>query len=110
MENIVCVKIDISSEHLSIVNKILQELLPKGVKVWVFGSRAKKTARTYSDLDIALEREDEKPVALDILVRLENAFEESLLPYKVDVIDLNNITSEFKKIVERDKTAFLKKT
>ena len=90
--------VDIRPDHLEIVQDILRERLPAGFQVWVFGSRAKWAATDASDLDLAVEGAD----ALDYktMVRLEVAFEESDLPYTVDVVDLNAVSKEFKKIVE----------
>jgi type I restriction enzyme S subunit len=95
------VKIDISSEQLAIVQGILKDHLPKGTLAWAFGSRATWTAKPFSDLDIALEGAE--PLAPDVLIDLEEAFEASDLPWKVDVIDLNTVSPEFRAIVERQR-------
>lgn len=94
-------KIDISPEQLAIVQGILKEHLPKGTLAWAFGSRVTWTAKPFSDLDIALEGAD--PVPSDVLIDLEEAFEASDLPWKVDVIDLNAVSPEFRAIVERQR-------
>ena len=90
--------VDIRPDHLKIVRNILREHLPAGFKVWAFGSRANWTTKDSSDLDLAVEGVD----ALDYkaMVGLEVAFEESDLPYTVDVVDLNAVSPSFKKIVE----------
>ena len=92
---------DIRPDHLEIVQNILRENLPAGFKVWVFGSRANWTTKDSSDLDLAVEGAD----VLDYkaMVGLEVAFEESDLPYTVDVVDLNDISPSFKTIVEGQK-------
>ncbi|MDE2780322.1 MAG: restriction endonuclease subunit S [Chloroflexota bacterium] len=92
---------DIRPDHLEIVQDILREHLPVEAEVWVFGSRANWTTKDSSDLDLAVEGAtnfDHKA-----MVRLEIAFEESELPYTVDVVDLNAVSKEFKKIVEGQK-------
>ena len=74
------------------------------VKVWVFGSRANWTTKDSSDLDLAVEgaaRLDNKAMSA-----LEVAFEESDLPYFVDVVDLNSVGDAFKQIVEEQRTPF----
>ena len=68
--------------------------------VWVFGSRAIWTTKKSSDLDLAVD-------AGLMLSRKENralsdAFDESSLPYKVDVVDMHNVSSTFKGIIEQD--------
>jgi type I restriction enzyme S subunit len=90
--------VDIRPDHLEIVQDILRECLPAGFMVWVFGSRANWTTKDSSDLDLAVEgagRLDNKA-----MVGLEVAFEESDLPYTVDMVDLNAVSPEFKRIVE----------
>lgn len=94
-------KIDISPEQLAIVQGILRDHLPKGTLAWAFGSRVTWTAKPFSDLDIALE--GAAPLAPDVLIDLEEAFEASDLPWKVDVIDLNAVSPEFRAIVERQR-------
>ena len=93
--------VDIRPDHLEIVQDILRERLPAGFRVWVFGSRAKWTATGASDLDLAVEG----PGKLDYKAAagLEIAFEESALPYNVDVVDLNAASPEFKRIVEEQR-------
>lgn len=94
-------KIDISPEQLAIVQGILRDHLPKGTLAWAFGSRVTWTAKPFSDLDIALE--GAAPLPSDVLIDLEEAFEASDLPWKVDVIDLNDVSPEFRAIVERQR-------
>lgn len=94
-------KIDISPEQLAIVQGILKDRLPKGTLAWAFGSRVTWTAKPFSDLDIALE--GTATLAPDLLIDLEEAFEASDLPWKVDLIDLNAVSSEFRAIVERQR-------
>ena len=93
--------VDIRPDHLEIVQDILREHLPMDVKVWVFGSRARWTTKDSSDLDLAVEgtaRLDHKAMSA-----LEMAFEESDLPYIVDVVDLNAVGHPFKQIVEEQR-------
>ena len=97
--------VDIRPDHLEIVQDILRERLPAGFQVWVFGSRAKWATTEASDLDLAMAG----PSKLDyrVMAGLETAFEESNLPYTVDVVDLNTVSKEFKKIVEAQRIPLL---
>jgi len=97
-------KIDIRPDHLEIVQKILHGHLPRDVKIWVFGSRATWKAKDYSDLDLALEGNEK--LSRDVMIGLEYAFEESDLPWKVDLLDVHNTTPEFLAAIERDKVLF----
>ena len=90
--------VDIRPDHLRIVQDVLRDHLPAGVEVWVFGSRAQWSAREGSDLDLALEGETE--LARTVLDALNDAFEESDLPYTVDVVDINRVNERIRQIVK----------
>ena len=92
---------DIRPDQLEIVQDILLKHLPADVKVWVFGSRANWTTKDSSDLDLALEGESK--LSRKVLGALKDAFEDSTLPYTVDVVDFNRIGDSFRKIVESQK-------
>ena len=97
--------VDIRPDHLAIVRDILRAHLPAGFEVWVFGSRANWTTKDSSDLDLAVEG----AARLDyrIMGDLEIAFEESDLLYAVDVVDLKDVSPEFKNIVDSQKVPLL---
>ncbi len=95
---------DISSIEYNIIHSILVEYLNDEYKVWVFGSRAKNQAKYNSDLDLALEYKTK--IDHKILRRLKIEFEESKLAYKVDILDINSISDEFKKIIKKDMVLF----
>jgi predicted nucleotidyltransferase len=58
-------------------------------------------AREYSDLDLAVDNNG-STIPPKVILRLMLDFENSLLPYKVDIVDLNNISTEFKSIIAAD--------
>jgi type I restriction enzyme S subunit len=82
------------------VRKILQDRIPDKT-VWAFGSRAKGSAKPYSDLDLAVITD--VPLDLDALGALKEAFSESDLPFRVDVVDWAATKQTFRDIIERDK-------
>ena len=81
--------VDIRPDHLDVVLGILRKHLPVGVKVWVFGSRANRSTTDSSDLALALEGATK--LRHRALGSLKDAFEDSALPYTVDVMDVNRI-------------------
>lgn len=89
--------IAVSSEEFEIIIKILNAHIKKG-KVYAFGSRYKNNNRKFSDFDIAIDTGEK--LSFEFLNILKDAFEESDLPYRVDIIDYNNISDKFKKIVD----------
>ena len=90
--------VDIRPDHLDIVQGILREHLPGGVNVWVFGSRADWTTKDSSDLDLALEGKTK--IERKVLSALADAFEDSNLTYTVDIVDINRVSDNFRRIVE----------
>ncbi len=89
--------IDLTPEEMDLVKKILKSHLP-GVEVRVFGSRATGKAQPYSDLDLLLVGEDKIPRA--VLSRLEDAFSESDLPFRVDLVDWHRTSPSFLAALE----------
>ena len=97
--------IDIREDHWDIVQGILEKRVPQ-YEVWAFGSRAKWTAKQYSDLDLAIITD--KPLSLDVSASLSDDFSESDLPYKVDIVDWATTSESFRKIIEQDKVVMQK--
>jgi predicted nucleotidyltransferase len=88
--------IDLAPEQLEIVRRLLAVQVPD-CEVRAFGSRVTGNARPYSDLDIILLG----PARLSIgrLAALREAFAESELAIRVDVIDWNAISKNFRNII-----------
>jgi type I restriction enzyme, S subunit len=93
-------RIDIRPDHWAIVRDILLKHVPQH-EVWAFGSRAKWTAKQYSDLDLVVI--SDQPLPLAVSAGLSDDFSESDLPYRVDVVDWATTGEAFKKIIERDR-------
>jgi predicted nucleotidyltransferase len=89
--------IDIATGDWLIVCNILSRIVPEH-EVWVFGSRARRSAKTYSDLDLAIIGAG--PVSLALMGELSEAFEESALPFKVDLVDWASTSDSFRAIIE----------
>lgn len=88
--------IDLRDGHLHIVMSILSDVIP-GVEVRAFGSRVLGTAKRSSDLDLVVvgaSRLDWKTMA-----RLKAAFEESDLPFRVDLLDWYAIPEHFRATI-----------
>ena len=98
-------KIDIRPDYWEIVQGILRKHVPE-YEVWAFGSRAKWTAKEYSDLDLAIV--SDHPVSLEVIAALADEFSESELPWKVDVVDWATTSEAFRKIIERDRVVVQK--
>ena len=74
----------------------------ENVKIFVFGSRAREDNYPASDIDVGVlfgegERETRFKISL-----LREKFENSNIPQKVDVVNLNEVSDDFKKEVFKD--------
>jgi predicted nucleotidyltransferase len=92
--------IDVRTDHLHQIMAILRAHLPEKVKVFAFGSRATRTARRFSDLDLCLRGTTR--LSDDILSAIGNELEESELPFRVDVIDWHAISPSFRQAISTD--------
>ncbi|MBI2091540.1 MAG: nucleotidyltransferase domain-containing protein [Deltaproteobacteria bacterium] len=89
--------IDIPHKHLETIIAILSKYVPEH-EVWAFGSRVNQKPKKYADLDIAIKTS--APLPAGTLALLRDAFSESNLPFKVDVVDWSKISKDFQKIIE----------
>lgn len=92
--------INIDTNSKNIISRILNRSLSPQIKVYVFGSRTKCATKQYADLDLALESDE--IIDPTIIDKLHIEFEDSLLPFKVDIIDLKNIDEDFYHAIVND--------
>lgn len=88
--------IALTKYQISLIKNAVAQKLPNA-KVFLFGSRVNQTAKKYSDIDIAIENEAE--IATKILFEIHEKLSDSF-DFKVDLIDLNKVSEEFKNAVE----------
>ncbi|VGO11676.1 hypothetical protein PDESU_00221 [Pontiella desulfatans] len=89
--------IDLPQEQLETVRRILSGHV-HGAEIRVFGSRVQGNAKPWSDLDLVII--GNKKLELGALGDLREAFEESDLPIRIDVLDWHSISSEFRKVIQ----------
>ena len=89
--------IDIKEKYLNIIKEILKKY---SYTFYVYGSRAKKKARKNSDLDLCYKEKIPRKVLFDI----KEQFEESDLPFKVDIVSWEDMNPTFQKLIEKDLT------
>ena len=94
--------IQLQPEHAQIVRKVFDTVLP-GAQVWVFGSRATGKARPFSDLDLLITQPSKRTWAQR--ADLSDAFEESALPFLVDVVPISVLAPGFAERVNRERVA-----
>ena len=91
--------INVPEQHMETIRRILAEYTGD-CEVRIFGSRVNGTARDYSDLDLAIISEGRIKRRVKMLIR--EAFEESDLPFRVDVIDYNAASDSFRAIIDEN--------
>lgn len=95
--------IDVLPEHHRLVRAILRAHLPPKSRVWVFGSRATGRGRRYSDLDLAIDAG--RCLTIDETAILREAFDDSDLPYGVDIVDWHAISGGFHRLIANERIA-----
>jgi predicted nucleotidyltransferase len=88
----------VSDKELKTILEII-ETYASDCEVRAFGSRYQWTAKDYSDLDLVFV--GKKKLGINRIGELREAFEESDLPYRVDVLDWNSISENFKNIINK---------
>jgi predicted nucleotidyltransferase len=88
---------NVSRKHLETIKRILAEYVGD-CEVRAFGSRVIGPAKDHSDLDVAVVARNKIKRRAKMLLR--EAFEESDLPFRVDVIDYNAVSDEFRAIID----------
>jgi predicted nucleotidyltransferase len=89
-------QLDLKSAHMETVCAILSRHLA-GREVRAFGSRVRGVAKPYSDLDLALLGEQLQ--LLSNLTDLADNFTESVLHFKVDIVDWATTNESFRKVI-----------
>jgi predicted nucleotidyltransferase len=90
-------RIVIEARQWDELSSILKAHLP-GRRVWAFGSRATgRRVKRYSDLDLLIDGDS---YSLKTAALLEEALDESRLPFKVDVVPISTLTPEFRARIE----------
>ncbi len=89
--------IDATPEEMGIVDGLLSAYVPR-CEVRAFGSRAKWEAKDHSDLDLVVKGESE--LDRGMIADLKDAFAESDLRFRVDVVDWHAVSDTFRDAIE----------
>lgn len=79
---------------------VMSVLADEDAKVYLFGSWARGTARHGSDVDVAVEFLDTANEGK--IVELRERLEESTIPYRVDVVDMNFAAESLREEIKRE--------
>ena len=90
--------IDLTADQRQTVLALLNRHLPN-TTVWAYGSRAKWTSHPASDLDlVAFAKPEQSPR----IAELREAFDESYLPFRVDLFVWDDVPRDFRKRIETE--------
>ena len=96
---------DLTAEQRKSILNLLDQYLPN-TTVWAFGSRSNWTSHAKSDLDLVAftDKKRKHPIAL-----LQEAFEESNLPFRVDLLIWDELSDAFKAEIKAQYVVFKRK-
>jgi len=92
--------VELAERYLEEVRAILRRHVP-GYDVWAYGSRVTGGAFEASDLDLVTRHPADLHRPCENLLDLRDAFVESNLPIRVDVMDWARIPDTFRREIER---------
>lgn len=94
----------VKDKYLKQIQSVIEQFSKgKKVQVFLFGSSVRK--ERFGDCDIGVTG----TVSAQELRKLKETFAESTLPYKVDVVNFNNVSDTFKKEVLQNPIVWLKR-
>ena len=89
------------NSYLELVKKIVLENIPKDkFNIFLFGSRAREKHRQKADIDVGVKGDTK--LDKKIIWEIKDKIEESIVPYKVDIIDFIDVGPEFKEEALKD--------
>lgn len=92
----------LEKKHLDFIKKAFNKVFAKDElpDVYLFGSRATGKHRKNSDIDLAIKAKNNPNFKID---KLKNLFEESDLPYKVDLVNWHEIIDDYLPSIKKEK-------
>ncbi|MFA5860131.1 MAG: nucleotidyltransferase domain-containing protein [Candidatus Thermoplasmatota archaeon] len=87
--------------HVEIIISLLRQHVPRS-EVWAYGSRVTGAGHEASDLDLVVRNPQDLAAETYGLVELKEAFSESDLPIRVDVLDWARIPASFRREIGRE--------
>ena len=97
--------IDITTDQRKTLLALIKRHLPN-TTAWVYGSRVKWTSRPQSDLDLVVFTTPDQDRRVS---KLREAFEESNLPFRVDLFVWDAVPEQFRKQIEADHAVLVEK-
>jgi predicted nucleotidyltransferase len=95
-------KFGLSEKNWQIIEDIvLTPIKSQDAKIFIFGSRARSDASEFSDLDLLIE--PIRPISTKLLAKIKGQLEDSNLPIKVDLVELQDLPTSYILAVTKDR-------
>ena len=91
------------SELKFLTETLVVPLKNVGAKVYVFGSRASGKHKPFSDVDILYCPNPQAPLPKGLVAEILEAMETSTFPYKIDLVNANELASSYRQQIEEQK-------
>ena len=93
----------VEDKHLKIVLDILKQYIQKntGIEIYAYGSRVKNTHKKYSDLDLVIINNSAEKLDFLLTADLREEFEESDLPYTVDILEYAGLPEHMEQEINK---------
>ncbi len=96
--------INITSKQREVILALLKQHLPN-TEAWVYGSRVKRASRPQSDLDLVVFATQQQ---FRQVSDLREAFEESNLPFRVDLFVWDEVPDSFRQQIRAEHVSLIK--
>ena len=93
-------QLDMQPQHLALLRELLQQHLPHA-EVWAYGSRVNGNGHEASDLDLVVRQPLDLKQETPQLGEMREAFIESNLPIRVEVVDWARVPASFHREIEQ---------
>ncbi len=90
------------SENLFLQDNLIKPLKKKGLKIYIFGSRATGKQHPFSDVDILISGQFDHESDL-LIMKTKEFFEESVFPYKIDLVKESDLAQSYRNNVFRSR-------
>lgn len=83
-----------------LLNNFIKPTKTLGIKAYCFGSRARGDCQKFSDIDILIMKKNQ--INEKFVSDINEFFENSNFPFKVDIVFFDDLARSYKENVERD--------
>ncbi len=94
-------RLHLGREHRQQLETLLRQCLPN-VEVWAYGSRINGRSHEGSDLDLVLRSPNLSPIAQGERAVLDDALQDSTIPFLVEARDWADLPKSFQREIEGD--------